>query len=432
MRTWCTVIVFVLLVILASILTIVHWIVSVVFLLLTTGLFVRNGIKVVPANPPHKGILTFLGKRQEVALNEGWNWLPLYSFIFNFILIKVEKVNYDPESQQVRTPDRAVISVLPSITWKPGIQGRPDSFISYLNSGGEAGVKKIIHDIIEDRVKTWASSNREGPSTWTEAQALKDDAHEVLVKALLGKTLEPIRSEVPTNTWMRFFDKPQSEPTSYDANQKNGWAYKNPETGDWNWNGLQDYYEKLSEDERKRIYDAVEKRRDDVRNIREGKGEFGEESLGITIIRFTINEVKVEGEVAKAAELEEKERREKQADTVEIDNFSQRATSLMKAHPGLSSEQALDVTQVILGKVSKKIVQVVGAQTGLGQDVLGALSLGSLGGVSNNPSGSKKENQQEIGERKEGKNKKFDKKDEDDLKELADAEEMELKHIKNT
>jgi len=411
MRTLCTVIVSAFIVIVATVLADVHFLLGATFFVVLSWLFIENGIVYVPANPPHKAILVILGKRQKVVLSEGLNWLPLRPFIFDLILIKVEKVNYDLEPQEVRTPDNALLDVKASITWIAGIEDSPESFTMYLNSGGLEGVKKILHDIIEDRVKTWARSNKEGPSNWMEAQATKDDAHEVLVKAIMRDNLNPVGSDVPTSTWMRFFDAPQSEPTAYDV--KSGWAEKDLVADKWNWNKLQAYYngllaaspnpdfikpgKTLPASEGERIKVAIKERKEIVRNIREGKGKFGNHSLGITIVMFVINEIKVKGAVADAADQEEKERRERAADKVEIDNFSQRATSLINAHPGLSSEQAFDVTQVILGKVSKKIVQVVGAQTGLGQDVLGALSLGSLGGVSNNPSGSEKANQPKGG-----------------------------------
>ena len=354
------------------------------------ALFIYNGLQKVPAKPPHKAILVFLGRRLKIVLNEGWNFLPIYPFVFDFVLIKVEKVNYDLEPQEVRTPDRAVISVKASVTWIPGIQGSPESYIDYLNSGGEEGVRKIIHDVIEDRTKTWAGSNREGPSTWMEAQVLKDDAHEVLVKSLLGGTLVPIGNPIPTNTWMRFFDSPQSEPTAYDTARRPGqtpWAFKDGATGDWNWSGLQAIYDGYSPADQSELKRKVDQRIDDVRKMREGKGEFGDKSLGITIVRFSVNDIKVTGEVARAAELEEKERRERDADTMELDNVSARIRKLRKENRGMSLEEAIRTVQIERGKISKSVIEVLGASTGLGQDFLGALGFQKMPGGGNVPAG---------------------------------------------
>ncbi len=396
MRTIVTVIVLVLILMVSGFLLLVNpWLALTCFLVLTI-LFIFNGIRVTPANPPHKGMLVFLGKRQEVVLDEGWNFLPLYPIIFNLILIKVEKVNYGLSPQQVRTPDKAMISILASITWIPGIKNSPESYITYLNSGGEEGVKRVINDIIKDRTKTWAASNKDGPATWVEAQSLRDDIHEVLVKSILGDTLSRVDDEVPTNTWMRFFEKPQSEPTDYEANPRNKWAFKGKDAEGnvvWNWNGLQAIYDaKLDKDGLK---EKVNQRKKDVKEIREGKGSFGDESLGITIIRFTVNEVRVEGEVAKAAELEEKERLERDADIVEIDNVSARVAMLRREHPEMSLEEAIRIVQIERGKISKSVIEVLGASTGLGQDFLGALGFqrmpgGQSGGNPSEKKGGKK------------------------------------------
>lgn len=363
------------------------WLVPVSFVALTT-LFVINGLRKIPASPPHKAILVLFGRRLEVVINEGWNFFPGYPFVFSFILVKVEKVNYDLESQEVRTPDNALISVRASITWIAGIEDTPGSFIVYLNSGGEDGVRKIIHDIIEDRVKTWARSNKEGPSTWMEAQAMKDDAHGVLAKSLLGDALKAIPrrfQDVPTSTWMRFFDNPKSEPTEYDASSNYGWAHKGTDADGkptWDWKGLQRKFDSYSSIDQGILEDAIngeedgkEGRRKQIRNLREGKAKFGDESLGITIVRFTVNEVVIEGEVAKAAELAEKEARERAADTVELENIAARAKGLRKDNPEMTYEKAVETVMIAQGKVRKSVIQVDGAATGLGQDGIAMMQI---------------------------------------------------------
>ncbi len=382
------------------------WLVPVVFVALTAWL-IRNGLKNIPAQPPHKAILMFFGRRLKIVLGEGWNFFPLYPFVFSFALVKVEKVNYDLEPQQVRTPDRAVISISASVTWTPGVEDRPESYIAYLNSGGEEGVRKIIHDVIEDRTKTWAGSNKEGPSTWMEAQAMKDDAHEVLVKSLVGDDLTPIPAKfqkVPTSTWMRFLDDPKSEPTEYDANPQNHWAIKNKETGEWNWDDLQRVYDGFSDDDRQDLALFIKMRRLEIKRIRQGKGSFRDESLGITIVRFTVNEVKVEGKVAEAAELEEKERREREADKMEIENVSERIKKLRTDHPDMPLEEAIMMVQTERGKISESVIRVIGAKTGLGQDAIVAFGLQKLPGApAASASGQGNQGQQGGGQKKKKK-----------------------------
>ncbi len=258
------------------------------------------------------------------------------------------------------TPDNAKLSVTQSMTWIPGVEGEPGSFITFLNSGGEKGVREIVHDMVEDRTKTWARSNKEGPSSWEEAQGLKDDVHGVLTKSLLGDALDPIddpdpNSPVPTSTWMRFFDSPQSEPTKYDSDPRNGWASKRTDAmGNviWDWNGLQAKFNAYSPEAQALLRHQVAERRKRIREIREGRGKFPNRSLGITILRFTVNGVKVEGPVAEAAQKAETERKERDAEKVQMDNVSDRAVELMRKHPGLTAESALKIVLLEQGKIS--------------------------------------------------------------------------------
>lgn len=362
---------------------------AVTFLL--AGLSAYNGLAKIPAEPPHKAVLVWFGERQEIVLSEGWNFFPLYPLVFGFVLVKVEKVSDEIPKQEVRTPDRALVTMTGSAAWTPGIPGQPNSYITYLNSGGEAGVKKIIHNVIEDRTKTWASSDREGPSGWEEAQALRDDAHAVLAKALLGSALAEIttggvRSPIPTSTWMRFFDTPQSEPTSYDCADRPGsgaWAFRDSSTGRWNWDVLQDIYDTYSQDDQDELTRGINQRRQDIKSLREGTANFPHPSLGITIHQFTVNELMVGGAVATAADQAEKEKKEQEADTIELKNVSDRIAELRKRHRGMSLPEAVRLVQTERGKISKSVIEVLGASTGVTQDILAALGVQKLPGGGN-------------------------------------------------
>lgn len=311
----------------------------------------------------------FLGKRLKTKLTEGWNWVPLYPFISNYVAINIEKKTDQFGPQNVRTPDNAVVSTSEAVVWRPGIDGSPEFYIIYLNSGGEEGVRKILRERIEDRVKTWGSSNQEGPATWKEALGLRDDAHAVLAEALLGQdVLGPVENPIPTGTWMRFFNIPQSAPTAYDV--KNGWASMD-DAGHWSWSGLQTIFSGYGSDAQAKLKSQVETRKKEVDRLRGARGDFGDKSLGITILGFTVNEIEVTGEVAKAAELEEKEKKERAADEIEIRNVSDRAADIRARHPDLSSEKAFEIVQTERKKVGKTIIAISGAQTALGSDLLG-------------------------------------------------------------
>lgn len=345
---------------------------GIIAFLILTGLFFMNALKKIPPEPPHKGVLVFLGKRQtNEVLDEGWRILPCRPFLFNYIRIPVEKVTTTFGPQKVRTPDGSVISTSEAVIWQPGIENMPESYTKFLNSGGHKGVVEILEKRVEDRVKTWATSNQEGPSTWREAQGLRDDAHAVLAKALLGAPpLTKVDIQIiPTSVWMRFLNKPQSPPTAYDVRPENNWASIDAQ-GRWNWNGLKSIFEAYSSEDRKTLEEQVKKRREEVDALRSAKGNFIDESLGITILGFSVNEIQVEGKVAIAAENEEEERRQRAADQVEIENISERVKNLRNDHPDLTADEAFQIVQTERGKVKKQIIAVSGAQTPFGNDLM--------------------------------------------------------------
>ncbi len=137
-------------------------------------IFFAQGWAVIPADPPHKGVLLLCGKRQNVILNEGWCFLPFRGILFDVILIKVIKINQNIKEQSIRTLDLAEVDIDISITWVPGCyrEGSPEresSFLTFLNSGKESRVKEILQDTVHDRVRSWAISGEEGPKDWVEA-----------------------------------------------------------------------------------------------------------------------------------------------------------------------------------------------------------------------------------------------------------------------
>lgn len=335
------------------------WWCNTIFFVGLAGYVFWKSFKKIEANPPHKGILTFLGKRQEEILDEGLNFLPWFPHIFGFIPVKVQNVVQDLSPQEVRTPDRAPIAITAAITWKPGIGGPKGkkSLIDFINSGGEEGVKKMLHNIVESRIRTWAASNQEGPSNWEEAQAMKDSALAILVKAILGDALNHVDDKIPTSVLLRYYSSPKSEPTNYDI--RAGWAEE--VGGVRGWRPLDEKLQnEFSQAERDELKKRVERRMTDIAKLHEGSANFGIENLGITVVQFTVKEVKLEGEAAKAAQDAAKEQQEREADKVELNNVSDRIIELMKKHKrrGITLEQAIQLVQTERGKATKTITAV--------------------------------------------------------------------------
>lgn len=150
-------------------------------LLLLTGLYVLQGLKKIPADPPHRGALTFLGRRQNIVLEEGWRFLPFFPWVYGVILVNVVRKNLDLAPEDVRTPDLAELSVPVSVTYTPS------NLIAYLNSGGESGVNNILTDAVGEAIREWAITRAYGPQNWEEALRARGEALQIVINTLSGR-----------------------------------------------------------------------------------------------------------------------------------------------------------------------------------------------------------------------------------------------------
>lgn len=317
-------------------------------------IFIYNAITIISADPPNKGIWVFFGKRQKVLLKEGWHFLPFYPIVFDAISIRVTKINQDLPNQVVRTPDLAEVSVSISVTWIPGGPDNIDekdqasAFIQFLNSGEEEGVKNILQDIINDRLRGWAISEEEGPSDWQELLGARDDAITVLLKAILGEDLSSIPSSVPTPVLLKYWDVPPKRPLKKEMSK---WGKRTRKGSEWQ--RLEEELAKLSDQERENLKMKIEERRNLIKMARQGNGFFYKKPLGITINRFTIDNAAPLGKTAEAAELKAKEQHERAAEKTEIEGIMDRIRDLKDL--GFSLEQALEIVQSERGKITKSV-----------------------------------------------------------------------------
>ena len=304
------------------------------------GTFFLQGLRKIPADPPHKGLRTILGKRTDKVVEEGWNFFPFFPWWHGYVITDVTKKNMDLEPQKVRTPDEAELAIPVSVTFTPDA----DSLLEYFNSGGEAGVKTILTDIIKENLREWAIAKDEGPQTYKEAMASQEEATAILLKAILGDTLKPISSSIPTPILLRYFNKPPRKPTE---SQEKEWG----ETWEKVTEKLKQEFPDLNDlEEFKR---AVEKRREEIRDARRGNGKYKKFSLGILLNRLNLGEIKPIGELAKAMELKVTEESQRRAEIVELNHVGERIEALKKID--FSNEQALEIIQTERGKVTKNI-----------------------------------------------------------------------------
>lgn len=161
---------------------IVGIIVGIIFFIICA--FFLQGLRKIPANPPHKGIRTIWGERTNEVVDEGWNFFPIYPYWHGCILVDMTKKNHDLLPDEVRTSeDMAEIEVKASLTWKPD----ENHLMEYLNSGGESGVKNILNDVVEEAVREFAADPNRKPNTWEDAIKMKREFLAEIVAVILGE-----------------------------------------------------------------------------------------------------------------------------------------------------------------------------------------------------------------------------------------------------
>lgn len=150
-------------------------------LVFLVGAFVLQGIRLIPANPPHKGAETYLKKRTGRFVDEGLRFFPFFPFLFGFIPVDVEKknVNLDGDrAQLVRAPDMAEVKVPVHYTYTPV------DLVMYLNSGGESGVENILSDIIAQELRVWGVKSLVNRNSWKDLVRAGNSAVRDLIRAV--------------------------------------------------------------------------------------------------------------------------------------------------------------------------------------------------------------------------------------------------------
>ncbi|MEA2113202.1 MAG: SPFH domain-containing protein [Patescibacteria group bacterium] len=312
-------------------------------------------LKKIPAEPPSLGVITFWGERKKKVKKEGWRFLaPFFPFLYDVIIVDVTKKNKDmpAETVTVRTPDLAVLEIPTSLTWTP----HKDHLIEYLNCGGEEGVNNILVDIVRERIRGWAMNHQEGPQTFKQALGAREDATNILIKAIAGTELERVPSRIPTNILFKYFNEPQIPPTK---SEEKKWSKE--------WERVKNI---LKGENKEKIKEAVNKRREQIKEIQRGNGVQVIPQLGITLNRLNIGDIAIQkGSLLwEASEKEVKEEREEKAETKELKHVGLRISELMSPPWNYTRQEARDIVQTERSKVNKQIYDVQGLE-GLGQGI---------------------------------------------------------------
>ncbi len=307
------------------------------FLLLSLILFVYNGIDIIPQ--VHKAVLVCLGRRTNILLDEGMCFLPLSPLLFSKREVFVEKVNREIPPQKMRVVDKAEVLLWISFTWSPAYSSSPQGILylnKYIEGGERRGVEKIIQDLILDRVRLWALSDKEGPSSWLEVLGAKDEAVAEVLSAVLGEELEEVPSHIETSTLLRYFS---GNPPLILEREKWGKG----------WEKLKEELSRLSPTEVGNLKRVLKERKRMARKVLQGNGDFVHREYGVVIHKIAIIDAAPTGKVAKAAEREIEEGLRALAHQVEADKYA----TIMKKYKGegLSAKDAMRAAMIVTGKL---------------------------------------------------------------------------------
>jgi len=321
---------------------------------LIIGLFILSGMKKISADPPHVGLLTKWGEKKPIIYNEGWIFLFLKPIFLNVIEINVKKRDKVTKID-ARPSDLSEISMPITITWSPNCEDGQD-LINFVDNGKHESIEERLNEMISQRIREWLASENEGPETWMEARAAGELAAMAIVKRIVKDNLDKIPSDIPTEILLKFYDsrKPNNR-------EKERWGE--------HWGKVESKINLLEPAEKNKLEEALEKRREIIRGLLAGSSNLKNHSLGVRIHRLTIGEVKVLGEVAKAAEQEAKEEAEKNAEKREIEGVMDRITQL-SYQLKIPASKANEIVEIERGKITKNIQEF---QINLSEDTLGAL-----------------------------------------------------------
>lgn len=152
------------------------------------GIFLYFGLRKIPAAPPHVGLVTIWGERIDEVRKEGWRlFAPFFPFLYDAILVDVEKKEKDFLPEDVRSEEKAELAINNAITWTPD-KDVPQNLKEYINVGGRKGVEDILEDIIGEACRQYAVARG-----WEKVLATRDELAMTIIEALTGQTGEPLR-----------------------------------------------------------------------------------------------------------------------------------------------------------------------------------------------------------------------------------------------
>ena len=288
-----------------------------IFVILVGGIILQ-GLRYIPNNPPHNALVTVFGARTEKVKKEGLRFFLFYPFFMGYVLVNVERRPKE-FSTIVRTPDNAESKLPIAYTY------RIVKLRVFLDNGGHLKVEEQIEGKLTERAREWSVSPNEGPETWEELRRSGLEASATLTKAIGFNHITEIKKyaqNVPTFTWLRFFEKPRPE-TEITKKEK-PWIEKD-------WAKVKAIYSSLSPEQQKELEIDVENRREEIKHLRAGLGHVLIEDLGIEIERLNLGDITVIGDVGKFADMKAKEVQQRSGEVYEVETDLMKADKLVAA-----------------------------------------------------------------------------------------------------
>lgn len=309
---------------------------SIAFFIGLATMFTYLSLLKIEANPPQKGIVTWFGRFNDEVLDAGWHFFPGNPFIYNFIGVDATKVSLT-FNVKANTPDSVPLEMEVNLVYRFD----PKNYREFINSGGKDGVTEILKDIVHERIREWSTSKEEGPQGWKEARQAREEAIAILVKAILGESLEHVDDELPTSALLKFYSRPQQPP--YNA-EETKWGV--------DWSKLRTIIESRSLAEQDELKERVETRREAIRKVMRGDG-IAKPTLGIIVRRLGLGDIKPPADIEKSASLKPVEEMKRDAEAVQLDAVRDRIKELRDM--GFSPGDARDTVQVERGKLKRDL-----------------------------------------------------------------------------
>jgi regulator of protease activity HflC (stomatin/prohibitin superfamily) len=148
------------------------------------------GLRNIPANPPHKGLVTIWGKRYPSIIGEGYTVLaPYFPFFYDVIPINMEQHNEDYVFEHLRCnavagrdfQSGAAVTVKVGVTWSPN--DAPQALFNFIGVGTESGTRNIMRDMLAEALRQYATTK-----TWEELTRSGGDITQILLQKLTAET----------------------------------------------------------------------------------------------------------------------------------------------------------------------------------------------------------------------------------------------------